>query len=70
MLLGIVCVALLAAPASWAAAPRLQAMKRADEIYEERLERYLATVPKAVAEEARMSVVSQRDHLTNTQLFF
>lgn len=56
-LLRYFCVALLAAPA-WAAMPPLQEMKKADEIYQERLENYLATVPRTIAEEARMSVVS------------
>lgn len=58
MFLGIVCVALLAAPA-WGAAPRLQDMRRADEIYQEQLEKLLATVPKAISDEARMNVVSR-----------
>lgn len=55
MLLGIVCVALIAAPAWAAITPR--DLKRADQVYQERLEEYLSTVPRAVAEEARMSVV-------------
>lgn len=57
LVLGLVCFALLAAP-GWAVVLPLGHMKKADEIYQERLENYLATVPKAIADEARMTVVS------------
>lgn len=66
MFFEIVCIAVLASPSLAGVA---RSVKRADEVYQEQLRAYLATQPKAIAEEALMTVVSNICINNNNALF-
>lgn len=58
MFFAIICVIALFGAQSWAGTAR--DITRADAIYQEKLQKYLETVPKEVADEALMTVVSNK----------